>query len=360
MQVGRRAGYRLWLVVPVLVVFAAGCTGTARKAVYEGARAEKPLEVPPDLSLPRQADAGHGSATWSGYQRGAAGSGTGQPVPAPLPPGVRLERDGALRWLAIEAPPERVWEQARAFFQRLGFRIKRADRGLGVLETDWQENKAYVPDNWFARFMARFHGTGIMDRYRVRVEAADGGSLLFIAHRGLRRGPLEGDEEGEVEGWLPRDSDPELELEMLREFAAFLAGGQAARQVAEQAAAAEGPGRGRLEDSPRGPRLVLREGFDRAWRLLQIGLDRLGAEVVDRDRSAGRYLIVLPEGLRPRKGGWLSRLLGQEAAVDPGRLVLVVEGEAGRSEVRLEREDGGTPGPDLARTVLGELLKALR
>ena len=362
MQRGLRVLRRLGPVVLAVVV--AGCSSTGRKAVYEGVRPEKPLEVPPELSLPRQGHdtaGGTGSATWSGYLRGAEATGTAGPVPAPPPPGVRLERDGALRWLVIDAPPQQVWERARAFLEHLGFEIKRADRRLGVLETNWQENKADVPANWFSRLLSKLYSSGLMDRYRVRIEPAEGGgSLVFIAHRGLREVVSGGDSDdiAVTEGWTLRDPDPELELEMLQEFAAFYAGEQAARQVAAQAAS--GGSRGRLEDSGGSLRLVLDEGFDRAWRLVQIGLDRLGVEVVDRDRSAGRFIIVLPEELRPQEGGWFSRLLGGGGKQDPGRLVLSVSGDAGRSQVGLSRDEGGEVDPALVRSVLEHLLDAMR
>lgn len=37
--------------------------------------------------------------------------------------------------------------------------------------------------------------------------------------------------------------------------------------------------------------MVLDEGFDQAWRRLGLVIDRMGFELVDRDRTAGWYLV---------------------------------------------------------------------
>ena len=38
-------------------------------------------------------------------------------------------------------------------------------------------------------------------------------------------------------------------------------------------------------------RLVVDDGFDRAWRRVGLALDRVGFTVVDRDRSKGTYFV---------------------------------------------------------------------
>src|SRR5690349_1970886 len=61
----------------------------------------------------------------------------------------RVARAGNERWLVVKATPEQAWTVCRQFWQDLGFVIATEQPTLGVMETDWAENRAEIPNDGF-------------------------------------------------------------------------------------------------------------------------------------------------------------------------------------------------------------------
>ncbi|MFO7604343.1 MAG: outer membrane protein assembly factor BamC, partial [Gammaproteobacteria bacterium] len=233
----RKKSVVLSTVIVVLAMGLTACSSTSGyKGVYDSKRDDRPLEVPPDLSTP-DVQSSLQIPQLASQQGGAQASGSNQV--APLHYGkARLVRESSLRWLEVAMPIDQVWSSLQAFFRGLGFKFVREDQALGVLETDWQENRFDVPTSWLSRLFSKLYDTGLMDSYRIRLErsADEQHTLVFIAHRGLKEAFAE-DYDGlaESKGWTVRAADPELENEMLLRFAINLGGDKAAleRQRAE-------------------------------------------------------------------------------------------------------------------------------
>lgn len=172
------------LMLFVLVTALSACSSTSKRAVYEGSKETRSLEVPPDLVPPDSSQAFQIPTAVS------AGSGRQAGATAGLLPrsrGARLVRDGDIRWLEIDDSPERVWSQLHAFFRQQGFAIKYEDAALGIIETDWLENRENVPSNWLSRMLKKLYSSGLLDKYRARIERTDDPhkTRLYITHRGL-------------------------------------------------------------------------------------------------------------------------------------------------------------------------------
>jgi len=80
----------------------------------------------------------------------------------------------------VNEPVEQVWPVLREFWQEMGFIIAVDNPQVGVMETDWAENRAKIPKAGCATPSARPR-PGLLaperDRYRTRVErTADGKS----------------------------------------------------------------------------------------------------------------------------------------------------------------------------------------
>lgn len=297
-----------------VMLAAAGCTYVSRPppppsdTPYQRDTRQASLEVPPDL-------------TRSGIRDAYPVPGTDDPGDAadavlPRVEGVRIEREGALRWLVVEAEPAEIWPSLREFWRRQGFGFDTDDARVGVLETGWAEKRVDLPVGGVRRFLARFkrfaYTYAVRDRFRTRVErgAEPGLTEIHVTHRGA-----EEQVRGDTYAWAPRPSDPELEAEMLGRLMYFLAhGDDAAVDPAAVAAAGDAaePRAGVMDDSGGGKYIRLNEGFDRGWRLVRRALDRGGFTVVDLDRSAGFFLVryIDPDAGAEdeEKRGWLSRL----------------------------------------------------
>ncbi|WP_176216886.1 outer membrane protein assembly factor BamC [Andreprevotia lacus] len=259
------------------------------------------LEVPPDLTAPSSnANYTVPAKSLSTYQ--APASSTASTSVLPIDGNARLVQEGNQRWLEVKGSPEKVWPQLREFWLDNGFLLKVDNPSIGIMETDWLENRASLPSDWVTKMLRkvadRFISTGELDKYRTRVErgTTPDTTEIYLTHRGMVEVFADGTTETKATGknaetqtvWTPRPSDPELEAEMmallLQRFG--MSEGQAQstvkKPVVQQARAA-------LIDSSQA--LAVYDDFDRAWRRVGLALDMSGYVVVDRDRSKGVYYV---------------------------------------------------------------------
>jgi outer membrane protein assembly factor BamC len=278
----------------------------AKKIDYKSAGQLPTLEIPPDLTTPARdnrylvPDTGKSSATLSGYQADRAQQAKTGNVTAGVLPSMekmRVDRAGNQRWLVISEPPEKLWPLVRDFWQENGFLISVNIPEAGVMETDWAENRAKIPQDWLrntlGKLIDQLYSTAERDKFRTRLERNDeGGSEIYISHRGMVETVQEGPRrEGGATTWQPRRPDPELEAEFLRRLMVRL-GTQ--EEKAKQLVATSTPGavRAAIQVGIGGfETLEVFEPFDRAWRRVGLALDRVGFTVEDRDRQKGQYFV---------------------------------------------------------------------
>lgn len=372
------------LVLPLtLLALLAGCSSTSllegKKIDYKSAGKVPSLEVPPDLTAPT-ADSKfvvpdvnpQGSATFSTYNRERAGQPqAGRPDLLPEQPKVTVERAGSQRWLVVRATPEQVWPVVKEFWQELGFIIKTETPESGVMETDWAEDRAKLPQDMIRSALGKVldsvYSTAERDKFRTRLErGADAGTTeIYISHRGMYE-VIEGGDGGNKTVWQPRPADPELEAEMLRRLMVRFGveEGRAKTQLATVAAVE----RAKISKSPEGAQtLVVLDPFDRAWRRVGLALDRVGFTVVDRDRSKGVYFVryVDPESDGKKDGkGWLSRLAfwssSESKEIRKEQYRIMVTENADTCQVQVQNKDGKAETSETADKILKLLHEQLK
>jgi outer membrane protein assembly factor BamC len=238
------------------------------------------------------------AATAAPTQVAAATPTTGTPTIAPTAVGAfKIERLGNDRWLSTTLTPEQVFPQVRTFWRDNGFNLAQDRPEAGVIETEWAENRAKLPNDFIRRSIGRVfenaYSTSELDKFRTRVERTPAGSDIYISHRGMEEKYIGERKESTI--WQPRPTDPSLEAEFLARLMVKLgAKDEEAKAVVATATAAPAPAapaRARvLADRP-GPTLQVDDGFDRAWRRVGLALDRSGFTVEDRDRAQGVYFV---------------------------------------------------------------------
>jgi outer membrane protein assembly factor BamC len=349
---------------------------------YKSSTKLPPLETPPDLVSPRGddrftvPDRARGERTYSGYQTARA---TEKPPIeqqiTPSVPGMRIERSGNERWLFVNQPPDKLWGQVREFWQESGFVIASESPTAGVMETDWAENRAKIPQDIIRRTLGRaidqVYSTGERDKFRTRLEPAPGGTEVYITHRGMEEVGISYSgstslAQADTTRWQPRPPDPGLEAEFLRRLMIRLGTDQerAATQVA--AAVPSAGDRARVVEAGGAQVLDVGESFDRAWRSIGLGLDRGGFTVEDRDRSQGVYYIryIDPELQAAASGspGLFARMFGlsrdQPRSSQAYRLKLTGSGE--RTQVVVLTREGQPLTTDNDRKTAEKILTLLR
>jgi outer membrane protein assembly factor BamC len=71
-----------------------------------------------------------------------------------------------------------------------GFLLAMDQANLGIMETDWAENRAKLPQDFIRNTLGKvfdsLYSTGERDKFRTRLERnANGGTEIFISHRGM-------------------------------------------------------------------------------------------------------------------------------------------------------------------------------
>ncbi|HET7096295.1 MAG TPA: outer membrane protein assembly factor BamC [Casimicrobiaceae bacterium] len=357
------------LAIAALSFGIAGCASDqfTKKIDYKSAQTAPQLELPPDLSTP-QYDDRYSVTTASGL---AAAQGTRPKGPETIAPDAnteaRIARAGTQRWLVVKTTPEIAWNTTKQFWTSTGFVLAVDQPTVGIMETDWAENRADVPNNWmsntFGKYVDIFGETYRRDKFRTRIERGnDPGTVdIYISHRGSEQVPTATVDRVSPAGWTwaVMPPDPGLEAEMLSRLMQRFGVPDAQATAAVQAAAASAPERARLEKMPNGTsQLIVDDNFDRAWRRVGLALDRVGFTVVDRDRSKGTYFVRYsnPEsdGSKGKKGFLDSLMFWKDKDEKPEQYRITVAQADPNSLVTVQDPNGA---PDKSQN--GEKILAL-
>ncbi|MDO9073113.1 MAG: outer membrane protein assembly factor BamC [Rubrivivax sp.] len=363
------------------LALAAGCTSigdglfSGDKVDYRSANVRvQPLEVPPDLTqLARegryQPQRGVVSAAAAGAAAAPAAVAASAPAVVALVSveAMRVERDGQQRWLVVPQTPEELWPKLKTFWEARGFTLVQADAQTGVMETNWSENRAKLPNdvvrNVLGRLAGNLYDTGERDSFRTRIERTASGSEVYITHRGVQE--IYADERKESTTWRARAGDPQLEAEFLSRLMVALG---SAAEPARAAVAAAAPAPAATATPPvtttsQTGSLTLAEPFDRAWRRVGVALDRSGFTVEDRDRAAGLYFVryVDPKSAGKEEPGFWAKLFGNP--VNPLaalRYRVALKTTDGKTDVSVQSSAGAPDASENARNIMTRLAQELR
>lgn len=329
------------------------------------------LEVPPDLTQlardSRYQPAGGAVSASSLQGTASAPAATVQSATtvAPAQVGdVRIERQGNQRWLVTSLTPEQLWPRLQAFWKDSGFTLAVDQAANGIMETEWNENRAKLPQDVVRRTIGRvfesFYSTGERDKFRTRVERTASGSEIYISHRGVEEVYTNAQKESTV--WQARPADPQLEAAFLSRLMQRLGVSEQVAQAAV-ATAQTAPARARIVTGQPAATLQVDDNFDRAWRRVGLALDRGGFTVEDRDRGQGLYFVryVDPKDVGKGEPGFFAKLFGgSDAAGGPLRYRIQVKADGDRSNLTVQTAQGAPEAGENGQRIVGLLLEELK
>ncbi len=346
------------------ITLALGAYGSLEtdKVDYRSTGKAPSLDIPPDLtqlSKDTRYTVVDGAISASGYQANQVAN-SKVPVATLSVGDVRIERAGNQRWLVVNRPADKLWEPVKDFWQENGFLLAMDQSNLGIMETDWAENRAKIPQDAIraalGKLLDSLYSTGERDKFRTRLERdANGNTEIFISHRGMievytNSGAANSGEKQTM--WQPRAADPELEAEFLRRLMVKLGVSQ---EQSKALVANSAPKPVAAVTTVNGqPAVKLEEGFDRAWRRVGLALDRTGFTVEDRDRKQGiyfvRYVSTTSENSEP---GFFSKLFsGSGKGAEPTKYQIAVRSTGEQSNVLVLDANGQPETSPIAQRIV--------
>jgi len=337
------------------------------KINYKSASKASTLEVPPDLTQLRK-DSRYildsNSAAASGFQ-GTPIKATDSATASNSAGDARMERSGTQRWLVVNRPADKVWGVLQDFWKDSGFVLTTEQAELGIMETDWAENRAKLPQDFIRKTLGRvldsLYSTGERDRFRTRIERnAQGGVEIYISHRGMIENYSDARKEQTI--WQARPADPELEIEFMRRL--MLKFGGAASPLASATPDASTPASigTQVTKVNNLPVIEVKDDFDRTWRRLGVALDRTSFTVEDRDRTQGVYFVrYVSASSAGKESGFFAKLFSSSDNSSPAlsKYRITLTHNAGLSSISVLNAEGGADTSDnpekILRLIAGEL-----
>lgn len=344
--------------------------GTEEAVDYKSTVAGDPLSIPPDLTQANSDAhfrAPEGTATFSQYaqsQQNQQGKTAADRI-LPQTQGVSVMRDGDVRWLVVDKPAEEVYPKILDFWGEQGFTIHSQDPRAGLMETDWAENRAKIPEGWIRSALGSIIDTvfdsGERERFRTRVERVNGKTEVYISHQQMVETPTQ---DGSTFKWVFGKEDPGLNAAMLARLMVFL--GTDVQKAHDMVAQAEKDSeQASITQMPDGQAAIaLAEPFDRAWRRVGVAIDSAGFAVDDRDRSAGDYFIRYLDsdtGEKIEQQNFIGRLFGSKNTAEAAGYRIHVASQGSGSIVTVLDQNGQVQNTDTAKriiTVLSTHMKA--
>lgn len=311
-----------------------GCSSNYDRE-YKDSGSLPPLDVPPDLTEPdwsqRMAIPGGDGDKVSALETSRREtSGTQQQTPVvnsetivlPEFQDVKVLRDGNVRWLEMKASGDALWPELRAFWKEQNIPLSKDEPALGVMETEWHEQRDGLPRYGLQGLLSRvsdyLKDSGVRDRYHVRLErVANGVTNVYIT---VQRAELMGDvsEEEPSLRWQLVPPNPELEANAMTKLMVFLGSTQAEaeQQVASETNLTTTTELARVDGVPV---LKVKDTFESVWRRTGVALDRAGLYVEQQNRAEGIYYFTYT-GDGKNKKGFFSKLFGGSEGLEVNKM----------------------------------------
>jgi outer membrane protein assembly factor BamC len=210
--------------------------------------------------------------------------------------GIKLERYGNVRWIAVHASAAWVWARSQKFLKQAGLDIAHARPKEGFMETEWGARAPNVPLNFINSIFRAHVDSSVRYRFRLRLERdpkADGIIDVYLTEQRAQKATEKNTTYRESGGavWQPVKTDPDVEALMLARLMVALGDARNSAQAAVQNPPQNQP-LIRIGQTGNGnaAALEIKAPFADDWRAVQAALDRTAAQVDPKPRAA-KFLV---------------------------------------------------------------------
>jgi outer membrane protein assembly factor BamC len=242
--------------------------------------------------------------------------------------GIVVKKERGKKWLLVSQSFEKLWLKTARFLKKNNFIVKKSNKKIGLMETNFLENKPDIPKQSLGFIQSllkdtfkKNYSTGIIDKYRIRLEPTEDGKKteIFLTLVSMEEVVVKKGTDEEKIVWQPREKDVGLETEMLYKLMVFL-GNEKNNAKYKIINAKETKGLNvRLKQRLGGNvTLVFPLGFRESWNQLSWALDKLGITIDDKDSSAGAIYINMNDD----KNAHLTKLFNEKIMENNYQLLL--------------------------------------
>jgi len=247
-----------------------------------------------------------------------------------VPSDIKVKKSGTRRWLVVDKNPDLIWSLSRQFLKEKGFIIKKSNKKIGVMETDYLENKpADIPAKsmGFIRSMLQSAIDNVnytlpsVDSYKIRIEPLDSGnkSEVHLSVSSMAE-VITGSGKNETTLWQSKERNIALENEMLYELMLYLGGDSASARERIINAQEEGKISVSLVDGLNGyAKLQFKLNLIDTWDNMSWAISDLNINLEDKDLKEKTFYIQVA---RPSDKGIMSKIFGEDAIYSPYQLQL--------------------------------------
>jgi len=304
------------------------------KINYYADKSVSSLEIPPDLTKPSYENSFRLSEYVQDYDENIvnlSGIEAKKTKPQILvePVDINVKKSGNRRWLVVQKDPETLWSLSKQFLKENGFVIKYSNKKIGVMETDFLENKPEIPAKSLGFFRSMMAATvenvsytlPSVDMYRIRIEPLSSGKASEV-HLSLNSMTevITGSGSNETTLWQEKPKDLSLETKMLFSLMVYLGSESANAREKIINASEEGKVLVELKDGINGyAKLVFQNDITETWDNLSWAIGEANIKLDDKDIKEKSFYIKVA---RTSDQGIMTKIFGDEAVQKTYQLLL--------------------------------------
>jgi len=246
-----------------------------------------------------------------------------------VPSDIQVKKSGTRRWLVVDKSPDLIWDLSRQFLKEQGFVIKKSNKKIGVMETDYLENKPDIPAKsmGWARSMLQSTIDNVsytlpsVDSYKVRIEPTESvnKSEVHLSVSSMAE-VITGTGKDETTLWQSKERNIALENEMLYRLMLYLGGDSADARERIINAKEEGKIAVSLADGIIGyAKLQFKLNLIDTWDNMSWALSDLNVNIEDKDLKEKAFYIQV---VRTSDKGIMSKIFGEDAIYSSYQLQL--------------------------------------
>ena len=232
---------------------------------------------------------------------------------------IEVKKSGDRRWLVVKKDANYIWKISQNFLKDSGFRIKSSNEKIGIMETNYLENKEDVPSrnlgfirSMFKKTFKARYALPTIDKYRIRIESINKNTTeVYLSLSSMREVVTNKGSESENTIWQEKQSDKLTENEMLYRLMIYLGSDNSVAKEKIQQATTQNKIAVINKIGINGfAKLEFKLGRKDTWDAMSWAFDELNISIEDKDfKDSSFYIYVANE----EEKGIISSIFGDDA-----------------------------------------------